>query len=263
MYHLQRISGAVWGPPLLQMRQLYLAQIRPIVSYGCAVWYLRGQDVRWGFSSALLAELESRQYQCLVQIAGSFKQISRECLRKELHIEPLELLLERQSSAFRARALEWDFQQVRPPQSQKARPVSRQQPHVALERRAKQLLAMAWEYFEERKGTAIDRWIRAPKTTWKSPKDRAKAINGWACIVSEVQCSQWWGGYRDERQFSRVNNQPVLWNDWGVGNLAYYRDLPRPQSTLLLQCRTGVGGFGTHLFRFKVRRPDRGVCFID
>ena len=109
MRRLQRISGSTWGPPLLKMRHLFLAKIRPIISYDCAVWFLRGPDVRWSLSDALLRELESTQYRCLVRIAGAYRRISRECLLKELNIEPLELHLERHSSAFRARALDWDL----------------------------------------------------------------------------------------------------------------------------------------------------------
>lgn len=91
MRRLQCVSGPTWGPSLLKMRHLYLTKIRPIITYGCAVWFLRGSDVKWNLTDTLMRKLESIQYQCLMRVAGAFKGTPRQYLLQELYIEPLEV----------------------------------------------------------------------------------------------------------------------------------------------------------------------------
>lgn len=106
MTYFKRISGSTWGPTLIQMRWLFLSKVRPIIGFGCAVWYLYGRNVKWAISQKLICGLESLQYQCLIQITGAYKRTSRQYLLKERHIELIALYLYRTATAFRARTLD-------------------------------------------------------------------------------------------------------------------------------------------------------------
>lgn len=231
------------------MRQLYLTLVRPIITYGCATWFLRGPDVKWRLSDKLLSELESRQYQCLVQIAGAYKQIPRQYLLKELCIEPLEVHLERCAMAFRARAFgpntprdqlqNWSpsVGKLRSPKPE----LLQQHPYYVLDLQARQIHDIA----QKRLGDGN-------KKDWEKQKVRAKAINTCAREMAEWQASEIWRTWRTERQTDRRKDQPALWSAWGMENLNLYKGLRREQSTILLQCRTGVGGLRAHLFHCKV-----------
>ena len=244
------------------MRQLYLTKVRPIITYGCASWFLRGPDVKWKLSNSLMRELESRQHQWLVQIAGAFKQIHRQYLLKELYIEPLEVHLERCATAFRARARGLNTQRHRLQywrplvgKVQSSTPGSLQQHlYFVLDRRARQLQDIARKRLTKGNG-AVGKRDNAVRKDWEDQKDRAKAINTCAQEIAECRASEIWRVWRTERQADRRKDQPALWSAWGKKNLSLYKDLPRAQSNILLQCRTGVGGLGAHLFRCK-------VCFL-
>ena len=129
------------------MRQLYVTTIIPVIVYGCAIWFLRGPDVKWSLSNSLLSQLESLQYQCFVHIAGTFKQIPAEYLLKEIFIQPLEVLLERHSIAFaaraRPRARDPPLEELKLPPTLKF--PEREDPYRVLDRQAQQLRNVARE----------------------------------------------------------------------------------------------------------------------
>lgn len=246
------------------MRHLYLTKIRPIITYGCAIWFLRGPDVKWKLSDTLMRELESRQYQCLQHIAGAFKGISQQYLLKELHIEPLEVHLERCAMAFRARALASSpstytqrLKDLRPVAGN-LRPSTLsnlwQHPYHVLDRPARQLQVKARERLLEGNEKTPKNTVRQD---WENPKHRARAINAYARDLAERIASERCRLWQTEQQADRRKDQPALWSERKMENLWRYKNLTRAQSTILLQCRTGVGGFRAHLFRCKVRFQGR------
>lgn len=262
MSRLRCISAPTWGFSLLKMRQLYLCKVRPIISYGCAVWFIRGQDVRWKFSKSLMLQLESKQYGCLVQVAGAFKGIPREYLLKELYVEPLEIFLERCALTHVARNLAASpktrskiLEDSASPQKSSHRTLQSHPYHV-LERQSQQLRGRAKERLA-RRDAALRPRKNVPLKASQDPKDIAKAINACAREDAEIRAERFWRKWRTERQAHTSKDQPALWDIWGKETLRYYENLPRAQSSMLLQCRTGVGGLGTHLFRVKVSSPGR------
>ena len=253
MHRFGRISNSVWGFPLLHLRHLYIAIIRPIIAYGCAVWFLRGQGVYWGLSIALIKQLQSLQYQCLVRVAGAYKQISAQYLLKELHVQPIEIYLEGRAQAARARARSPDLDNqtvslrsfpsvVGNIRKVKVHPYDiLDMQALNLQRKAKQRLLEGNNYR-----------THAQRQDWGNSKHRAKAISACVREMGESSAFQLWKDWKVERQTKRANDQPTLWDDWGKKNLARYKDLPRAQSSILLVCRTGVGGLRTHLLKCKV-----------
>ncbi len=253
MRYLRRTSGSVWGPTLPRMRVLYLAMIRPLITYGCGAWFVRGSNFRWRLSNVLMDELESLQYQCLVHISGAFNKISKEYLFKELYIEPLEIHLRRSSLAFRARALGLKFQNS---QSQIPKSLNGQKPPLrltnaqqnhpyhALDCQALLLYDHAHQFYVAQKNKVCK---------WGDSKTRAKVIKQCAQEMAEEWASRRWEAWRTNRQVYKRKCSPALWNDWGQENLDRFGGLTRAQSTILLQCRTGVGGFRSYLFRRKAK----------
>ena len=147
--------------------------------------------------------------------------------------------------------LNWPSPQIEPPVSNFG-PMATLHPYLALNLRAAHLLELAQGCYRKTRNTGTRCCTTRPVCSWKGLHDRTRVINNWARIVSESCCSRWWEIYRTERQAGRRSSQPVTWDDWGQDNLTRSKDLTRAQSTLLLQCRTGVGGFGAYLFRCKV-----------
>ena len=100
MNYCRRISGSVWGAALVDLRQLYLAKIRPMISFAASVWYTPDQvGSPWGTLQKTLRDLER---QCLIQFSGAFGGTHGLTLMKELNIEHITLFLARSSLASRA-----------------------------------------------------------------------------------------------------------------------------------------------------------------
>ncbi|KAK2051892.1 hypothetical protein LY76DRAFT_469421, partial [Colletotrichum caudatum] len=96
MRRLSPISGSTWGPPLIQLRQLYITCIRPMLSYACAVWFvLTTADARckWTLTAQLLKQLEIEDSKWLRQISGAFTRTSGDVLCKELFVEKISVYL--------------------------------------------------------------------------------------------------------------------------------------------------------------------------
>lgn len=270
MGRLRSISRSIWGPELLRMRQLYLTKVRPIIAYGCGAWFLRGSEVKWSLSNLMMQRLEWLQYECLVHIAGAYKRIPGQYLLKELYIEPLEIYLDRCALAFVARnrapgpdTLIQDLRQSMSPQRHKWA-LLHQHPYHVLDRNAQKLQEVAQKRWTQREAAFRPGKKAAPKISGK-PTGLAKTINACAREAAEYSADEHWKAWRNERQSSKGHDQPVLWSTWGKENLSRYENMPRAQSSLLLQCRTGVGGLRTYLYRLKVRLSIRQMtsCAAD
>lgn len=252
MGYLLRMGGSTWGPPLCQMRHLYVTKIRPMIAYGCPVWFLYGKGVKWSISNPLLKELNSLQYQCLVQIAGAYSKTCGDYLHKELYIESIETFLTRTAMAFRAREMEipeselLSGNQGLPGSSETCTSSTRRpsspyviaHPYDVLDAEAENVLRAVRKQLQNRTSNAAK--------IWADPKERAKAITKYLRKVSNDINAKHWDECREQRRGS-WHERPILLERWGSHNLKYYEGLSRPQSTMLLQCRAGFNGFKKHL----------------
>lgn len=82
------------------MRQLLISEIKPIISYACAAWFMyRTPDAKKDGKSNLylrknvVAVLKKLQYACLMQISGAFQSTPGNFLHRELQIQPVEIWL--------------------------------------------------------------------------------------------------------------------------------------------------------------------------
>lgn len=260
MQYYSRLSRPTWGMSLFAMRRLYLTNVRPKLTYACATWFLRG-PARWTLNDKLVGKLESAQYQCLMLVAGAFSQTARLYLRKELNIEPLEIHLERCASAARARALDPNIQEDPSPIREFPRanmPPSMlkkflRHPYYVNDCQAKKVQRKAWEHLTEHNDAVGQCNSTAPPKDWGNQKHRAKAINLSARLIAEKSASDEWRAWRTTRLMNRRKNAPALWDEeWSRKSLNLYRHLPRAESTILLQCRTGFMGLRSQLYRMKV-----------
>lgn len=257
MNFLRRTSGMVSGPPLLAMRFLYVPTVRPIICYGCAICCLRGSGVLWPLSNTLMKQLISLEYQCLKHIAGAFAGISKEFLNKELHLQPLNIYLESRAESFRAQRLDPDLytKVAQVAQLRAWKPLegnikdNDKRPYAVLDRQARILQTAAAQRLWAENSRKRDNAVR---NDWMQPKVRAKFINACAREGAELRASENWRTYKKVKQTDRGKDEPALWDEWGKKVLGYYRNMPRAQTSILLQCRTGVGGLRAYLHRINV-----------
>ena len=246
--------------PLFAMRRIYLTNVRPILTYACAIWFLRARGIIGRLSNWLVDKLESVQYQFLMKIAGAFKQTPREYLLKELNIEALETHFYRCAAATRAQALDpnpWEWPSSKrtfPTYSMRAsKPKEMERhPYYVHDCEAKDVQIEAYNRLLER-NVAMKQTNSVVRKDWENQKDRARVINLTVKSMAQKAANDRWQRWRTMRLMDSSKNAPALWDEeWGRKSLNLYRHLPRALSSILVQCRTGCLGLRTQLYRMKV-----------
>lgn len=258
MGHLRRISGNTWGAPLVSMRQLYVSKARAIISYASGAWFIRdgdGAKLVGGISGDVVAQLTSLQYQSPgTSLGGRSGGTPRELVERELGVESIEVFLCRASQASRARTHGGR-------ESRKMAGLRDLYPTAP-----RGLPQHPYRHFDELAGRQISE-ARARlheklpdediEVLWANPKTRHKAINKYIEEEALERCRQRWAMHQRE-----WHNKPNLWKyggipvsvegPWNPKSFKLYRNLSRPQSSILLQCRTGVIGLAAYLNSRKV-----------
>ena len=250
----EKISGSTFGPPMLHMRKLYLTKIEPIITYGCAAWYLRkkNESVNWGIRKKLVEDLERLQYKCLARIAGAFQKTSKEYLTKELNILPIDIRLRSYVWAFRARQLQPAAHQhlFIPPQVLKRK----QHPYDILEIEARHAQKEAYRFLKDTIEIA-ERRSQPSTKSWANLWDRSLLICEQCNRMGHNEAKSDWRKWSTAKRQRHHRNEPVdpaLRGTWGRHNLSYHNNLSRAQSTILIQCRTGFIGLKAYLAQTKV-----------
>ncbi|KAK4664689.1 uncharacterized protein QC763_507117 [Podospora pseudopauciseta] len=91
--YMRRISSSIRGPPTWQMRSLFCSNVRPMLFYAGAAWYLPDNKRHADSWNTALKMLEAAQRKCLVVISGAVKYPPSELLLHELRIETVDRLL--------------------------------------------------------------------------------------------------------------------------------------------------------------------------
>jgi exonuclease III len=86
---ISSLSGSTWGPPLNDIKRVYLTAIRPALMYGALTWYRPPEHFKG--AKARATKLQAIQGQCLRRIAGAYRATATEALEAELGIVPLDL----------------------------------------------------------------------------------------------------------------------------------------------------------------------------
>ncbi|KAF4445653.1 Zinc knuckle [Fusarium albosuccineum] len=282
MHYLKLTSGSIWGPNLKTMKQLYITKIRPIITYACGAWFIAGRDKRlcWGISRRRIAILESLQYRCLLRISGAMSGTPRKMLEKELNIDSIAVTLNRVEMAQRAisylslsflaadrdvssHAKEHSAQRAKALNTPEHKVLLRERmkisrggedvlphPYDVLNRAAQDLRERAYDLVKLENGFRNKDEADTDRD-WANPSIQVRAINDIARGDAGRESEKLWDDYR--RRYAQKHDilMPAVYEFWGSHSFAYYMGLSRAQSTILLQCRTGIIGLNDHLFSKK------------
>lgn len=253
-----RLSGSTWGASLSKMRTLYIIKIRPILSYACAAWWvprLPGQKISYCATKGNIQRLERVQGRCLLKIAGAMSsKTSRLVLRKELHIESMEVFLERTVLAqwTREAGSLWrrEFQADLKGRVSSSR--HRYHPYYHMHKYAMRLREEAKMELLESDAAATPERLEEKLAQWDNPVSRSQIINRFAKQRAERQSQKEWHHYIASCPSSQKRPPIALLTDWGRESLKWYTGLDRAQSSILFQCRTEWIGLARTLHRLKV-----------
>ena len=93
MASITRLTKSTWGATFAKARQIYAAVVRPVLAYGCPVWFSLGDER--ANRNRLIYPLQTVQNKCLRTITGAYKTI--QVLEHEASVAPLDLHLEMQA----------------------------------------------------------------------------------------------------------------------------------------------------------------------
>ena len=92
MASITRLTKSTWGATFAKARQIYAAVVRPVLAYGCPVWFSRGDER--ANRNRLIYPLQAVQNKCLRTITGAYKTTNVQVLEHETSVPPLDLHLE-------------------------------------------------------------------------------------------------------------------------------------------------------------------------
>ena len=90
MYALSRTTASIWGATVKTARHVYLAVVRPALSYRAALWHNPKKKALGGPAR----KLAKCQNQGLGQVLGAFKVTPTRQLETEAYVPPLDLMAE-------------------------------------------------------------------------------------------------------------------------------------------------------------------------
>ncbi|OBR05322.1 Zinc knuckle [Colletotrichum higginsianum IMI 349063] len=261
-----RISGSTWGVTLIDMRRLYYTSVRTIIAYAAPVWFVHfeGCGSHLQIRQKLVHKLQVLQNFCLRQISGAFRQTASMVLHKELHIDPIAIYLQRIAMSHRLRTLNT--------QEHKRLMESQQQLYPGMRSTAvfdahpyKKAYDLAEAFLVTIRAELYHVKFPVPAAEiWGNRKSRNEYINDYAERQASTMSGMLWDQYLNRRnKASRTlfNVRPVAAKgEWRKENLECYEGLKKAQSTILIQCRTGVIGLNSFLKQVKLSETDMCPC---
>jgi hypothetical protein len=92
MASITRLTKSTWGAIFAKARQIYAAVVRPVLAYGCPIWFSLGDER--ANRDRLIYPLQKVQNKCLRTITGAHKTTNVQVLEHEASVSPLDLHLE-------------------------------------------------------------------------------------------------------------------------------------------------------------------------
>ena len=98
---LTKIATSTWGALFAHARHVYLAVVRPAITYGSTVWYAPAgtKDAR----KNMAGKFEVTQYRCSRIVAGAYKATPIEVLQAETMMPRMQVHLDQLQAKARSR----------------------------------------------------------------------------------------------------------------------------------------------------------------
>jgi hypothetical protein len=234
---LSRIGQSTWGLTLQQARLIYTAVVRPVLTYGAAIW--ANPNPQGDPSPSQLKPLQKVHREAIRRAAGAYRATPTPVLEKEVSVAPLDLYM--QSLRLRHRA-----------RSDKSRPL---RALMAKSRRAASGLLSDPSEQRLRQDNAM---LRQAGLTWTDEGWSPPGEGGVATCLKRWLKSRWeesWNTYREGRIMRSGVRNPVappalmnsLFEEPGLACPTLYNKLTRAQASLLIQLRSEKIGFNNFL----------------
>lgn len=235
MGYIRRICNAIRGPSLLTCLRLYITRVLPIILYACGAWYIPIRS-QFAIDEKRICTLECAHSKNLRVISGALIRAPATLLRKELYMLRIEFLLLRSSMVHSAKCIPTENSSRLDAQRRDIasweKPVSELEsshPYYALDARAiSYLICVGYPTLAQ---------VQSPNGIRYLAKKLKKDLNG---HLHKLMSDEWTRYKNRSRQETDFESPVALVEDWGPHSREYYRGLPRAQSSILLQCRTGV-----------------------
>ncbi|CAH0035115.1 unnamed protein product [Clonostachys rhizophaga] len=251
MRTMWRMGGATWGISLVHMRQWYLTTVRPMITYGCQAWFLppAAKNLKWRLTQKLMAQLESLQYQCLLQVSGAMRNTPRHMLLKELGIPSLEVYMT-------SLVMKHAAYMINTPEHSELERIRQLPMYKKCCYRAHPFHCL-FTYAAILRHCAREEWLLSKfpgSNGGLGRKQTKKAISNYFSRMEDAQASSEWADYAKAH---RHINHPLYKEKWSGKNFQLYRGMDRRTSTMLLHCRTNCIGLRWHLHkRFNITNDE-------
>jgi hypothetical protein len=211
--------------------------VRPVLSYASAIWAPTAAEKR---RKGQMEALEKCQTQALRKVAGAYRAVNAQVLRKELAITSLEIYYNQTLMTAEKRWKGKNWEQYTQHTIQNA--------HTGSTRNVGDLTTLSvrcrWAREELGKSTQSSRRVDESRSK--------KLIRDYG----ETHAQRSWEAYKK----GNTNEAPAYSGDWTQANLRLYADLTKAQSSIAFQIRTEKVGLRSFLYERRVPDVDSPTC---
>lgn len=225
-----------------------MAKVLPVFAYACSAWFIpKSKCTKFPLNKSFMDKLESLHREYLIDISGGISRTTSEALSKELNIHCISIFLWKTAIAHQARDLNTPQQaeicriRAQVLRKRKTRP-EENHPYHWLDKLAREL-----------RNDALRPQAGNPNANVRTCIKRL--ANGRADEESRAA----WESHKVDYISRHSDRIPTAYSDpegWGPHNLDRYKELPRHQSSLLLQCRVGAAPVKATLYRMRLEKDN-------
>ena len=241
---LTALSKSTWGATFLKARHIYTAVVKPVLTYGCPIWYTPGEDTTSKNTQNPI--LQHLQAQALRTITGAYRSTPIALLHHEAQVSPLDLSLAKTTLTHTRKTCQtqaWNTiqkrcqevaTQIRANQRQKQRRRNQGRNHPAHYTRAERLLQTTQQ-----------------GGIWELSFG---SNNNWIPWVWEQRWAQQQEQKRQElREHPSSKRISTAWDTgWNIYQHKIHSGLSRAHSTMATLLRTEHIGLNAYLYKRKV-----------
>ena len=222
----------------------------------------RDAEHRWSISPTQVARLRQIHYQALSKISGAMQDTPLTCLERLLHLEPIEVCLDRIVLAFHMKNYAQESMEALREIRQSSREVkshvfTKSHPYTTIDDKAKEMVRLCKERIEAAKAQNLAKTAKSSQTS-KASRPVAETMRMDSLPRSEAKrkCGEQWAAYcKDQSDFVKQERRIVRDTEWDNKVFQRLKPLDRPRSSLLIGCLTGFIALKSHLHKIKVILP--------